>query len=88
MNALEHLGADVVVTSEGQTLLAEGMILPGNGAFGASKKAMERLSIPAGWTTRGWWSPVLGICVGHQTVRRFEEFGKYDGMGMARHSSK
>ncbi|KIT68228.1 hypothetical protein PY02_00310, partial [Staphylococcus aureus] len=45
VNALEHLGADVVVTSEGQPLLAaDGMILPGNGAFGASKKAMEQLS--------------------------------------------
>lgn len=84
VNALEHLGADVVVTSEGQTLLAaEGMILPGNGAFGASKKAMERLSIPrwVGQRVAGG-RPVLGICVGHQYLfDASEEFGKYDGMG-------
>ena len=84
VNALEYVGADVVVTSQGQSLLAaDGMILPGTGAFGASKKAMERLSIPrwVGQRVAGG-RPVLGICVGHQYLfDSSEEFGNHDGMG-------
>ncbi|GAA4111873.1 imidazole glycerol phosphate synthase subunit HisH [Enteractinococcus coprophilus] len=84
VNALEYVGADVLVTSQGQSLLAaDGMILPGNGAFGASKKAMERLSIPrwVGQRVAGG-RPVLGICVGHQYLfDSSEEFGNHDGMG-------
>ena len=45
-NALEQCGARVVLTSRGQDFLAaDGMVLPGNGAFGASKTAMDQRSI-------------------------------------------
>jgi len=84
VHALEYLGANVVVTANGQQLVgSEGMILPGNGAFGASKQAMERLSIPrwVGQRVAGGRA-VLGICVGHQYLfEKSEEFGTYDGMG-------
>lgn len=83
-NALEHLGARVIVTSQGQALLdADGMVLPGNGAFGASKQALEKLSIHrwVGQRVAGG-RPVLGICVGHQYFfDTSEEFGIHDGMG-------
>ncbi len=84
VNALEHLDANVVVTSQGKLLLAaDGMILPGNGAFGASKAAMEHLSIPrwVGQRVAGG-RPVLGICVGHQYMfDASTEFGHHEGMG-------
>lgn len=84
VNALEYLGTNVLVTAQGQPLLdADGMILPGNGAFGASKKAMEQLSIPrwVGQRVAGG-RPVLGICVGHQYLfDASEEFGNNAGMG-------
>ena len=84
VNALEHLDAKVVVTADSQPLLqADGMILPGNGAFGASKQAMEQLSIPRWLGQRvAGGRPVLGICVGHQYLfDASEEFGNHEGMG-------
>jgi len=83
-NALEHLGASIVVTSQSQQLLeADGLILPGNGAFDASKQAMDKLSIPRwiGQRVAGG-RPVLGIRVGHQIFfDSSEEFGIHGGMG-------
>lgn len=83
-NALEHNGANVITTARGDELLgADGMVLPGNGAFGASKRAMDRLSILR-WVGQriAGGRPVLGVCVGHQVL--FEqsfEFGDHEGMG-------
>lgn len=83
-NALEHVGAKVVITDRGQELLdADGMILPGNGAFGASKAAMHERSILrwVGQRVAGG-RPVLGVCVGYQILfDRSEEFGDHEGMG-------
>lgn len=82
-SALEHLGAKVIITSNGQELVeADGMVLPGNGAFGASKQAMERLSILrwVGQRVAGG-RPVLGIGVGHQVLfERSAEFSSHEGM--------
>ena len=84
VNALQHQGADVVVTANGQELVeADGMVLPGNGAFAACKTAMEKLSIPrwVGQRVAGG-RPVLAVCIGHQML--FEastEFGSHEGMG-------
>lgn len=83
-NAFEHLGARVVFASRGDELLeADGMVLPGNGAFGASKQAMDKLSIPrwVGQRVAGG-RPVLAVCVGHQVMfEKSTEFGTYAGMG-------
>lgn len=82
-NALDHAGANVVITAQGQELLdADGMVLPGNGAFGASKQAMEKLSILrwVGQRVAGG-RPVLAVCVGHQILfESSEEFGTHEGM--------
>ena len=83
-HALEHCGAKVVMTAKGQELLdADGMVLPGNGAFAASKAAMEQRSILrwVGQRVAGG-RPVLAICVGHQILfDESEEFGSHTGMG-------
>lgn len=83
-NALEHCGAKVVLTDQGQELLdADGMILPGNGAFAASKAAMQDRSILrwVGQRVAGG-RPVLAVCVGFQILfDSSEEFGFHEGMG-------
>lgn len=83
-NALEHNGANVIISARGQDLVeADGMILPGNGAFGACKAAMDRLSIPrwVGQRVAGG-RPVLGVCVGyHIFFDDSTEFGHHEGMG-------
>lgn len=83
-NALEYCGATVIKTARSQALLnADGMVLPGNGAFGASKKAMEKLSILRWLGQRvAGGRPVLAVCVGHQILfDKSEEFGNHEGMG-------
>ena len=83
--ALEHVGADAVITREhGEVRGADGVVLPGVGAF---PKAMEEVR----WL--GYDSllrelvdddrPVLGICLGMQLL--FEsttELGGGDGIGL------
>lgn len=83
--ALEHVGAEVAVTSDhARVREAEGVILPGVGAF---PKAMERIRelgldvlvrerLAAG-------VPVLGICLGLQLLfERSTELGGADGLGV------
>lgn len=83
-NAFTYIGANVVITSRGADLVsADGMVLPGNGAFAASKQAMDRLSISrwVGQRVSGG-RPVLGVCVGHQVLfDDSKEFGNHEGMG-------
>lgn len=83
-NAFTYIGANVVITSRGADLVAaDGMVLPGNGAFAACKQAMDKLSISrwVGQRVSGG-RPVLGICVGHQVLfGDSTEFGNHEGMG-------
>lgn len=83
-NALEFCGANVVLTDQSQELLnADGMVLPGNGAFGASKIAMQERSILRWLGQRvAGGRPVLAVCVGFQILfESSEEFGTHEGMG-------
>lgn len=83
-NAFTYLGANVVVTARGDDLVAaDGMVLPGNGAFGACKRAMDKASIPrwVGQRVAGG-RPVLAVCVGHQILfDDSNEMGHHEGMG-------
>ncbi|MDR0849149.1 MAG: imidazole glycerol phosphate synthase subunit HisH, partial [Propionibacteriaceae bacterium] len=68
--ALEEVGADVVLTSDSAVALdADGLIVPGVGAFAA---CMDQLRAVGGdETIREAVSarrPLLGICVGHQVL--------------------
>ncbi|MFF0707250.1 imidazole glycerol phosphate synthase subunit HisH [Gordonia sputi] len=83
--ALERTGADVTVTSDFTTALeAEGLVVPGVGAFAA---CMEGLRAVKGDRIIGrrlaGGRPVLGICVGMQILfERGVEFGvEADGCG-------
>jgi glutamine amidotransferase len=87
--ALEHVGAEVAVTNDhGRVREAEGVVLPGVGAF---PKAMERIralgldELVRERVLEG--VPVLGICLGLQLL--FEsstELGGADGLGVMRGS--
>ena len=69
-NALKREGADVELVSDPARLAeAEGLVLPGVGAFGDCVRGLQ---------TRGLWAPLaawlaadkpfLGICVGYQML--------------------
>jgi glutamine amidotransferase len=83
--ALEHVGADVTLTSDRQVAEnADGLIVPGVGAFAA---VMEGLRAARGDQIVGrrlaGGRPVMGICVGMQVMfeRGVEHGTESDGLG-------
>ncbi|HUR73107.1 MAG TPA: imidazole glycerol phosphate synthase subunit HisH [Sporichthya sp.] len=68
--ALERAGADVTVTADRRAAeQADGLVVPGVGAYQACMKGLEQVSGPAiigGRLAEG--RPVLGICVGMQVL--------------------
>lgn len=83
--ALEYVGADVVVTENPEKLKdAEGLVLPGVGAF---KDAVRNLKGKGLWEAilyeieKG--KPFLGICLGLQLLfEKSYEFGETEGFGV------
>ncbi len=77
--ALQRVGADVVVTSDfDAALAADGLVVPGVGAFAACMKGLDEVRGPRiiGRRLAGG-RPVLGICVGMQVLfDRGVEFGE------------
>jgi glutamine amidotransferase len=68
--ALERVGADVTVTSDGRAALeADGLVVPGVGAFAACMAGLQAVDGPRiiGRRLAGG-RPVLGICVGMQIL--------------------
>ncbi|TKJ18197.1 imidazole glycerol phosphate synthase subunit HisH [Blastococcus sp. CCUG 61487] len=68
--ALARVGADVTVTSDAQTALeADGLVVPGVGAFAACMAGLKAVDGPRiiGRRLAGG-RPVLGICVGMQIL--------------------
>ena len=83
--ALEHVGAEVLVTADADDLRdAERIVLPGVGAFGEAianlratglVEAMEEEVLRKG-------KPFLGVCVGMQLLARESvEHGRHTGLG-------
>jgi glutamine amidotransferase len=68
--ALEHAGADVTVTADRkQALAADGLVVPGVGAFSAVMKALKGVYGDEIIDRRlAGGRPVLGICVGMQVM--------------------
>lgn len=68
--ALERTGATVMVTSDPDTVLAaDGLVVPGVGAFAACMEGLHRVRGP--WLIErrlAGGRPVLGICVGMQVM--------------------
>lgn len=84
--ALQRLGADVEVTADGEAALrADGLVVPGVGAFAACMRGLDLIDgsslvhkrISAG-------APVLGICVGFQVLFGYgvEHGVRTDGIGV------
>ena len=68
--ALEHVGADVEITKDPQICLnADGLLVPGVGAFAACMRGLHEVHGPRiiGQRLAGE-RPVLGICVGMQVL--------------------
>ena len=70
VRALEHGGAEVSLTSDPQEILAaDGLVVPGVGAFEAVMEGLKSVDAPRliGRRVAGG-RPVLGICVGLQVL--------------------
>ncbi len=83
--ALEHVGAQVLVTEDAATILAaEKVVLPGVGAFGdamAGLRARGLEEVVRTVAARG--TPLLGICVGMQMLfEASDERGEHRGLGV------
>ncbi len=83
-NALDFLGADVVVTKNKAELEnASGLILPGVGAFKQSMQNLEESGLIETLLSSTQKKPLLGICLGMQML--FEESHEFDitkGLGL------
>lgn len=83
--AVERLGHQVIVTaSQVEIEEAEGVILPGVGAFGDAMKQLSQTGLDKvlqDVAKRG--QPLLGICLGMQLLfDESEEHGKHQGLGI------
>ena len=79
VRALARAGAEVELTQDTEKILnAEGLVVPGVGAFAAVMDALKAIDAPR-WIGRrvAGGRPVLGICVGHQILFESGEFSKF-----------
>jgi glutamine amidotransferase len=82
--ALEHVGAEVQLTDDVAAIrAADGLVLPGVGAFPKAMGELERRGLAAPIREFAGRGPVLGICLGMQLL--FEssaEMGGSAGLGL------
>ncbi|AGY60642.1 imidazole glycerol phosphate synthase subunit HisH [Gloeobacter kilaueensis] len=81
---LEAMGARVVVSAHPETLAAaDGVVLPGVGAFDAAiEKLAERDLGPTLQRLVDQGQPLLGICLGLQVLFESSEEGRLPGLGI------
>lgn len=83
--ALEHVGARARVSRDPETLLeADGLIVPGVGAFPLAMRNLHELGLVALLRERvAQATPLLGICLGMQLLfERSNELGETEGLGL------
>ena len=83
MRACEYVDMDAVITYDSEEILkADGLILPGVGAFGDAMRHLEELKLIEpikDFIKTG--KPFFGICLGMQLLMsQSEEFGIHDGL--------
>ncbi len=82
--AFRHAGAEVVLTGDPEVLRsADALVLPGDGAFGATMDEVTRRGLVAVLReTVAAGKPLLGICIGMQLLfEESEEHGLHKGLG-------
>ena len=83
--AFEHVGARAVITAEHATVrAADGVVLPGVGAFPRAMESVRALGLDELLRERrDAGVPVLGICLGMQLLfERSTELGGAEGIGL------
>ncbi len=83
-SALDKIGIQNKVSRvEGEIKKADGLILPGVGAFGDAIDSLEKTGlIPAIKTFVAEGKPLLGICLGAQLLyEKSYEHGEFEGLG-------
>lgn len=83
--AVERLGYEGFVTGdEAQILAADGVILPGVGAFGDAMEHLRATGLDrVVRTVAASGTPLLGICLGMQLLfAESEEYGRNEGLGL------
>jgi glutamine amidotransferase len=83
--ALQRVGGAVTVTSQAHTILqAEGVILPGVGAFGDAMDNLRQRRLLAPLEQHiASGKPFLGICLGlHLLFEEGQEMGRHRGLGV------
>lgn len=88
LNALEYIGVEAVLTRDpGLLTKADGLVLPGVGAFGEgmSRLDMYQLREPLAALARAD-KPLLGICLGFQMLMHSStEQGRHKGLALIEH---
>ena len=85
LRAFERAGRDVVLTSDYSVALeAEGLVVPGVGAFGACMQGLASVKGDALVRERvALARPTIGICVGMQILfAHGVEYGNHEGVGI------
>jgi glutamine amidotransferase len=83
--AFRHVGAETVLSGDPAVLReAEALVLPGDGAFGATMDGVrERGLVPVLRESAEAGTPLLGICIGMQLLfEESEEHGRHAGLGL------
>ncbi len=84
-NACERAGLESVITSSRDEILqADGVLLPGMGAYGEAMQTLDKLDLVTvlrDYAASG--RPLIGICLGIQLLlSESYEFGKHKGLGI------
>ncbi len=83
--ALEHVGAGATIANDAETIrAADGLILPGVGAFPKAMEGIRRLGLDELIEERrAAGTPILGICLGLQLLfDASTELGGAEGLGL------